>query len=133
MRWGAATGLLERDVGRGVTVQAGTRLLDNLLTQRVFLVFEHVGVPAVFAEIGGKRVALPHRLQADVFFDFGARDQRAGIGFGRTVREAFAAAVLRALHVHRFRVKFVLQGEQLGPDLGVIRIVVEDDGFGWFL
>ena len=61
-------GLLVRHVDRGVAVDAGARLLGDLLALGEGLVVEHVGVAALLAEILGERVAGPHRLQARVFF-----------------------------------------------------------------
>ena len=65
----AAAELLVRHVDRGVAVQAGARLLRDLLPLGVGLVVEHVGVAALLAEILRERVAGPHRLQARVLLE----------------------------------------------------------------
>ena len=94
----AVSGLLVRHVDRRVTVDAGARLLEVLHALGVGLVLEHVRVTALLTEIGGERVARPHRLQPGIFFEARLRDDRSRVGFGgataagpRFRRSAFAA------------------------------------------
>ena len=59
--------LLVGHVDRSVAVDAGARLLEVLHALGKGLILEHVGMPAFLAEIRGKRVARPHRLQPWIF------------------------------------------------------------------
>ena len=121
----AVAGLLVRQVHRRMAVHARARLLHDDLALRELLVFEHVGVAALLAEIFGEGVALPHGLQALVLLDLGARHDRARVGLGRRLRHGFAAAVLGALHVDRHPVVVVLRRKCLAPFGGVVDVVVE--------
>ena len=121
----AVARLLVREVHRRVAVHARARLLHDHLPLREPLVLEHVGVAALFAEVFGEGVALPHGLEALVLFDLGARDDRARIGLGRRLRHGLAAAVLGALHVDRFLVELVVLRERLAPLGRVVDVVVE--------
>ena len=84
----AVAGLLVGEIDRGVAIHAGAGLLHHHLALGEGLILEHVGVAAVLAEVGGEGIALPHRLEADVVFDFRVRDDRARIGR----RSAYAAS-----------------------------------------
>ena len=78
----AVPGLLVGHVDRRVTVDAGARLLELLHALGEGLVLEHVRVTALLAEIRGKRVARPHRLQPGIFLQARLRHDRARVGFG---------------------------------------------------
>ena len=121
----AVARLLVREVHRRMAVHARARLLHDHLALREPLVLEHVGVAALLAEIFGEGVALPHRLEALVLLDLGARHDRARVGLGRRLRHGLAAAVLGALHVDRLLVELVLLRKRLAPFGRVFDVVVE--------
>ena len=119
----AVPGLLVGHVDRRVTVDAGARLLEVLHALGEGLVLEHVRVTALLAEIRGKRVARPHRLQPGIFFQARLRHDGARVGFGGRPWHGLAAAVARPLLIHGPQVAVVLQRKVLAPDRGIVGLV----------
>jgi len=115
------------DVERGVAVRAGAGLVDDLLPLGERLVLEHVGVPALLAEIDREGVAVPHRHEAWILLEPRLRHHRARVGVGRGARHRLAAAEAGPHLVHGTDVMVVLEGEVLPPDRRIVGVVVELD------
>ena len=123
----AAAKLLVRHVHRRMTVHARARLLHDLLALGERLIVEHVGMPALFAEVRRERVSRPHRLQPRIFLEPRLRHDTARIGLRRRPRHRFAAAVSRAHLIDRAPVAVVLQREVLAPHRRIDGLVVQLD------
>src|SRR5262249_8835453 len=57
----------KRNHYRGMTIQAGAWLFGSLLTFRVCLIIEHVGVTTFFTEISCESITSPHGLKPRIF------------------------------------------------------------------
>jgi hypothetical protein len=108
-----------------MTVDARARLLRGVLAFGEGLVFEHVGMPTLCAEVHREGIARPDRLQAGIFLQSRLRDDRTRIGPGRRARHRLAAAEARALLVHGAAVSVVLEREVPAPGRGVFGLVGE--------
>ena len=122
----AVARLLVGEVDRRVAVKARARLLD-LLSLGEELVFEHVGMAPLFAEISREGVAGPQRLEPRILLDLRLRDDGARVGVSRRARNGFASAEAGADLVDGLHVPVVLHREVLAPDLRILGLVVELD------
>ena len=61
--------LLVCNIGRSMTVHACARLRGNHLALGIGLVFQHIGMAALFAEIRRESVTLPHGLESGILLD----------------------------------------------------------------
>src|SRR5262245_17186435 len=75
----AAADALVRDVNRAVTVQTRARLLGGHLSFGIHLVFEHVGVSPLFAEVARERIACPELPETRILFQSRFRDEFARV------------------------------------------------------
>src|SRR5574338_1221695 len=66
-------------VHRCVTVEAGARLFGDGLASSELLVIEHVGMPALLAEIRSERVASPELPKPRVFLEPRLRHDRSWV------------------------------------------------------
>ena len=123
----ATAGLHVGAVDRGVAVEARARLLRHVLAFGEGLVLEHVGVPALLAEVDRKRVARPHRPEARILGEPRLGHHRAGIGRRRRARHRFAPPVARAYLVHGAAVAVVLEREVLAPHRRILGVVAKLD------
>ncbi len=123
----AVPGLLVGHVDRRVTVDAGARLLEVLHALGEGLILEHVCVTALLAEIRGKRIARPHRLQPGILFEARLRHDGTRVGFSGGPWYGLASAVARPLLIHGLQVAVVLQRKVLAPDRGVLGLVSQLD------
>src|SRR6185369_18027170 len=111
------------DVGGSVAVHAGTRLLNDDLALGVFLVFQHVGVAALFAEVGGEGIAGPYGSEAGVDFGFRLRGDGARVLLCGRMRGGDAAAVFRRLHLFRHEIALVIERIDFAPDSRIVDVV----------
>ncbi|MNS78651.1 hypothetical protein D3C72_1122740 [compost metagenome] len=123
----AVAGLLVGHVDRGVAMQTGAGLLGGVLALGEDLVFEHVGVAALLAEVLREGVARPHDLEARILFQPRLRDHRAGVRLGGGARHGLGPAVLGAGLVDGAHVAVVLEREVAAPDGGVHGLVGQLD------
>src|SRR5262249_37321336 len=103
-----------------MTLQAGAWLFGGLLTFRVSLVVEHIGMTTFFAEIPGESITGPHGLKPWIFFETRLRYNRTWIGVRRRVRQRFTSAILRPHLIDRPSVAIVLQWKVLSPERRII-------------
>ena len=115
-------------VGRSVAVQAGARLLHHFRSLRVNLVFEHIGMPALFSVVNCKRVTGPHPFKLWHMLQLARRDGCSRVILARYLWQRFGTAESGSLMVDRAKEEgIVLIRKILSPDLGVRRIVSEFD------
>ena len=108
-------GFFVRLIHGGVAIKAGAGLRFGLPAGKG-LVFEHVGMAALLAEIDGEGITGPHLFQARIFLQLGLGHYRTRIGVGGGARPRVAAAIPGADLVHGLEVGVVLEGKVLAPD-----------------
>src|SRR5688572_24730591 len=82
---------------------------------------------AFLPEIDGKRIAIPHRFQARIFFQTRLRHDRTRIYFSRRAGFGLTAAISCALLISGSQVTVILERKILSPNGRILRIVSEFD------